>query len=270
MPDTPLTAPAPTLLALDFDGVLCDGMIEYFQTAWRGYCRIWSPEEKTPPAGLAEAFYRTRPVVETGWEMPLVVRSLLQGIAEADILANWGTLAKQQIEREGLNPADLSAAVDGSRDEWIAADLDTWLAQHRFYPGVVARLAQTLHSGINVYIISTKESRFIRQLLAQQGVDFPGDRLIGKEIRQPKAQTLRDLIQQHTHDGTPPVVWFVEDRLKTLQTIQPQPDLAGVTLFLADWGYNTAAERDTAQQDPQIHLISLAQFAGAFPGWLTA
>jgi len=202
--------------------------------------------------------------------MPLVVRSLLQGISEADILANWGTLAKQQIEREGLNPADLSAAVDGSRDEWIAADLDTWLAQHRFYPGVVARLAQILQSDTAVYIISTKESRFIRQLLAQQGVDFPGDRLIGKEIRQPKAQTLRDLIQQHTHDGTPPVVWFVEDRLKTLQTIQPQPDLAGVTLFLADWGYNTAAERDTAQQDPQIHLISLAQFAGAFPGWLTA
>ncbi|HIK41341.1 HAD family hydrolase [Thermoleptolyngbya sp. M55_K2018_002] len=260
----------PTLLALDFDGVLCDGMIEYFQTAWRGYCRIWSPEDKTPPAGLAESFYRTRPVVETGWEMPLIVRSLLQGISEAEILADWGTLAKQQIEREGLNPADLSAAVDGSRDEWIAADLDTWLAQHRFYPGVVERVAQALQSGLDVYIISTKESRFIRQLLAQRGVDFPGDRLIGKEIRQPKAQTLRDLIQQHTQDGTPPAVWFVEDRLKTLQTIQPQPDLATVRLFLADWGYNTAAERDTAQQDPQIHLISLAQFAGAFPGWLPA
>jgi phosphoglycolate phosphatase-like HAD superfamily hydrolase len=270
MSDETPTGAAPMLLALDFDGVLCDGMIEYFQTAWRGYCRIWSPEDKTPPAGLAESFYRTRPVVETGWEMPLVVRSLLQGISEAEILADWGTLAKQQIEREGLNPADLSAAVDSSRDEWIAADLDTWLAQHRFYPGVVEWLAQTLQSGVDVYIISTKESRFIRQLLAQQGVDFPGDRLIGKEIRQPKAQTLRDLIQQHTQDGTPPAVWFVEDRLKTLQTIQPQPDLANVRLFLADWGYNTATERDTAQQDPQIHLISLAQFAGAFPGWLLA
>ncbi|GAB4136624.1 MAG: HAD family hydrolase [Cyanobacteria bacterium J069] len=257
----------PTLLALDFDGVLCDGMIEYFQTAWRGYCRIWSPPEQTPPVGLAESFYRTRPVVETGWEMPLVVRSLLLGVSEAEILADWGRLAKQQIAQEQLNPADLSAAVDGSRDEWIAADLDNWLAQHRFYPGVIERLAQALDSAIDTYIVSTKESRFISQLLAQQGVEFPGDRLIGKEIRQPKSQTLRDLIQKHTQDTVPPRVWFVEDRLKTLQTVQTQPDLADVKLFLADWGYNTAAERDAAQQDPQIQIISLAQFTGAFAGW---
>ncbi|MCY7286501.1 MAG: HAD family hydrolase, partial [Cyanobacteria bacterium CAN_BIN43] len=37
---------APTLLALDFDGVLCNGLMEYFQTAWRVYCQIWSH----PPA----------------------------------------------------------------------------------------------------------------------------------------------------------------------------------------------------------------------------
>jgi 3-deoxy-D-manno-octulosonate 8-phosphate phosphatase KdsC-like HAD superfamily phosphatase len=28
---------APQTLALDFDGVLCDGLLEYFETAWRAY-----------------------------------------------------------------------------------------------------------------------------------------------------------------------------------------------------------------------------------------
>ena len=55
----------PTILALDFDGVICDGLIEYFQTAWRTYCQIWKPVETVPDADLALSFYRVRPAIET-------------------------------------------------------------------------------------------------------------------------------------------------------------------------------------------------------------
>ncbi|MHC5726941.1 MAG: HAD family hydrolase, partial [Nostoc sp.] len=37
-----MTASSPTILALDFDGVICDGLIEYFEVSWRTYCQIWS------------------------------------------------------------------------------------------------------------------------------------------------------------------------------------------------------------------------------------
>ncbi len=265
----------PTILALDFDGVLCDGMIEYFQTAWRAYCRIWPVADHSLPDHLAPAFYRARPVVETGWEMPLVLRSLLLGTPEADILQNWGAIAKQLVISEHLNPTDLSAAVDSTRDEWIAAKPEDWLAQHRFYPGVIERLFQLLSSSANAalytVIISTKEARFIRQLLHQHGVEIPASQVIGKEIRQPKAQTLRHLTQQFSQPASiSPTIWFVEDRFKTLQAIQAQPDLSNVQLFLADWGYNTAPERAAADRDAQIHLISLEQFSQNFETWLTS
>ena len=45
-----------TLFALDFDGVLCNGLIEYFQTAWRAYCQVWSPSVITPPRGSRSQF----------------------------------------------------------------------------------------------------------------------------------------------------------------------------------------------------------------------
>ena len=32
---------AARILALDFDGVICDGMAEYWQTAWRTYTQVW-------------------------------------------------------------------------------------------------------------------------------------------------------------------------------------------------------------------------------------
>jgi hypothetical protein len=53
-----------------------------------------------------------------------------------------------------------------------------------------------------------------------------------------------------------------------LQSIQKQPDLMDVKLFLADWGYNTFPERQTAASDPAIYLISLQQFSQDFPAWV--
>ncbi|WP_088894226.1 HAD family hydrolase [Leptolyngbya ohadii] len=248
---------SPTLLALDFDGVICDGLLEYFQTAWRSYCRIWSPVDKTPPEELAERFYRLRPVVETGWEMPCVLRSILQGTSEADILKNWSAICLDLVQTEELVPGEVEQLVDCVRDEWITADLTGWLSLHRFYPGVVPLLQRIATSGIELYIVTTKEDRFVQQLLAQSGVDLPASRIFGKSVRQPKAQTLRQLQKQSAES----VIWFVEDRLKTLQTIASQVDLQDVQLFLADWGYNTAADRTAAGQDDRIHLLTLEQFA---------
>lgn len=253
----------PTLLALDFDGVICDGLIEYFQTAWQAYCRIWQPADTTPPEGLAPRFYRLRPVVETGWEMPVVLRSLLLGTTEAEILENWSAIVQAQIAQDNLTPAQLGTAVDGYRDEWIAADLEDWLKQHRFYSGVGDRLRQMLASEVEVVIITTKEGRFVRQLLQREHLDLPDAKIFGKEQRQPKTETLRQLLKLHPQAH----IWFVEDRLKTLQSIQTQADLASVKLFLADWGYNTEGDRALAVQSNQIQLLSLEEFASDFSAW---
>jgi phosphoglycolate phosphatase-like HAD superfamily hydrolase len=259
-----MSSETPTILALDFDGVICDGLEEYFQTAWQAYCQLWQVKNTTPPADVAESFYRLRPVVETGWEMPLVIHAILSGIPESRILVDWGTIAKSLLLSENLDSATFSAAVDGTRDRWIATDIHHWLAQHRFYPGIIQRLKATLQTSTQVAIISTKEGRFIQQLLAGAGVNLEDLQIYGKEVKRPKAQVLRELIQIF---GTESTFWFVEDRFKTLQTIQTQPDLADVRLFLADWGYNTATERASADADPDISLISLEQFSGDFLGW---
>lgn len=248
----------PTILALDFDGVVCDGLIEYFQTAWQAYCQIWSPADTTPPSGLAEQFYRLRPVIETGWEMPVLLRSLQLNTPEAEILENWQAIAQQRITEDNLKASEIADRVDRVRDEWIASDLESWLAQHRFYPGIISLLQRVLESSIHLVIITTKEGRFVRQLLQQQGIDLLTAQIYGKEVKRPKAETLRMLLQQFSNNPDQAVsIWFVEDRLKTLQTIQKQPDLSEIKLYLADWGYNTEAERAIAHSDSQICLLSL-------------
>lgn len=253
----------PTVLALDYDGVLCDGMKEYFQTAWQAYSQLWHLQDKTPPVGLAERFYRVRPLIATGWEMPLLIEALLAGYTEAEMAKDWEGLSQRLLQAAGLTSTVLAAEVDGIRDHWIATDPDSWLAEQFLYPGVAEQLAHWLTSTL-VVIISTKEGRFIQQLLQQHGIDLTNLRVFGKEVKQPKHQILRQLKAEQPEDA---VFWFVEDRLKTLQEVEQQPDLQAVQLFLADWGYNTQAERDSIGNDPRIHLISLAQFCQDFAAW---
>ncbi len=261
---------APTLLALDFDGVICDGLVEYFQTAWQAYCHLFDHPVKAAPEELAERFYPLRPVIETGWEMPLLIHALQRGVTDEAVLQGWPTLVQEIVATTGIAADRAMSAVDGVRDTWIQTDFEGWLRLHRFYPGVIDRIQQAIAAGIYPLIISTKEGRFIQALLAQGGLELPPTQIIGKEIGQPKTATLRHWLQ-HPPDavGTPLRIWFVEDRLKTLEKVMTQADLATVTLFLADWGYNTAAERSQAQHESRIHLLSLAQLVREFADWMT-
>ncbi|AFY42515.1 hypothetical protein Nos7107_1884 [Nostoc sp. PCC 7107] len=261
-----MTANSPTILALDFDGVICDGLIEYFEVAWRTYCKLWSPANDTPPDDLALRFYRLRPVIETGWEMPVLIKALLEGMSDEQILQEWTTITPQILLKNNLLAREIGAKLDHIRDEWIATDLQGWLNLHRFYPGVIEKIKLTVASDVQLFIVTTKEGRFVQQLLQQEGVNLPATAIFGKEVKRPKYEILRELIQ--TANQQPVSLWFVEDRIKTLQLVQQQADLEDVKLFLADWGYNTQPERKAAQDDQRIELLSLSQFAKAFADWL--
>ena len=259
-----MTMDIPTILALDFDGVLCDGLREYFQTTQRTYSQIWGQENQHQMDNLAAIFYRLRPVIETGWEMPILLRALVLGISEAKILQNWSTVRQQITHSEQLDSREIAHQLDSVRDRWIASDLESWLKLHRFYPGVIDRVGQILNSSTQLYIITTKEGRFVQQLLEQQGINLSQQSIIGKESQRPKYETLRQIIQGAS---TSVNLWFVEDRLKALQLVQQQPDLQEVKLYLAAWGYNTQQMRDNLNYETRIKLLSLEQFNQSFLVW---
>lgn len=260
----------PTMIAIDFDGVICDGMIEYFQTAWRTYCKVWSPVNSTPSEALAQQFYRTRPVIETGWEMPILVRALILGISESYILQNWIAIRQKLVQEENLKSEIIGPLLDNTRDQWIQTDFEGWLKLHRFYPGIIEQLNQWLNPTsqplIQPIIITTKEERFVRALLQQQNITMPDGTIYGKGCKRPKYETLRQLLSTPT---TPPIIWFIEDRLKALLAVEKQPDLTDIRLFLADWGYNTQTEKQFTENHPRIQLITLPQFTQEFSTWLS-
>ncbi len=260
-----MTAISPTILALDFDGVICNGLIEYFQVAWRTYCKVWSCSGQTQTEDLANKFYHLRPVIETGWEMPVLIKALLEGFTEEQILQDWSDISHKILRQDDFAALEIASMLDKQRDEWIASDLDGWLSMHKFYPGVVEKIQSIYNTKIALYIVTTKEGRFVKELLYKAGFDLPREAIFGKEEKRPKYEILRELKQE---SNSPAVsLWFIEDRIKTLQKIKEQLDLEDVELFLANWGYNTPTDREAAQKDMRIQLISLSQFVQNFDKW---
>ena len=241
------------LMALDFDGVICNGLREYFQTSWWVYSQLWDVPHRLPSDKLDETFYRLRPVVETGWEMPLVLHALESGLSEDDILRDWSNLATGLLQKSNMDAKSIGAMVDRTRDQWIVEDFADWLSYQTFYPGMI----EFLKSCDRFVIISTKEGRFIRALLQPCGIELQDDQLYGKERQQPKHEILRALKPDYSH------ITFIEDRYKTLQTVAKQPDLGDIDLLLADWGYNLESEREAARKSDRIQLVSLTEFAGS-------
>ena len=176
----------PHILALDFDGVICDGLIEYFITTKKTYSKIWKKDISEHSETLASSFYRLRPVIETGWEMPILLRAFVLNIDEDKILNQWSEVAQEIVKNEQLDTKEIANTLDNVRDEWISSDLDSWLKLHRFFPGIIERLGEILNSSTQLYIVTTKEGRFASKLLYQQGIELPRASIIGKESKRPK------------------------------------------------------------------------------------
>ncbi|MEA5511603.1 HAD family hydrolase [Crocosphaera sp. UHCC 0190] len=255
----------PKILALDFDGVICNGLWEYFQTTQRTYQQIWKNESQINLDLWADSFYQLRPVIETGWEMPILLRALVLAYNMTELEENWPQICSTIVGQENLDKKQVMAQLDGVRDHWIQTDLEGWLSLHHFYSGILERLEEILSSSTQLYIVTTKEGRFVKQLLKKQGLNFPENHIFGKEVKQPKFETLRQILKDHNEDSAN--LWFVEDLLKTLQGVQSQADLTEVSLFLADWGYNTEKSHKLTQPESNLYLLSLSQFNQDFSTW---
>lgn len=247
------------VFCFDFDGVICDSAPETALTAWNGCREIWPGETGAWSNALQERFCRLRPVLHTGFEAIPLMRLILDGEHSDDaILRDFpalrdGVIAREQVPRERL------LSVFGTvRDRMIAEDEGQWLRWNRFYPGVGEMLSRAI-ARHPAYIITTKQERFVRLLCEHQGIVLPSERVFGLERKLSKPAILRRLQEEPAYRGA--ALHFIEDRLETLKDVIADPALGGVRLYLADWGYNTAAHREEARGMARIAIVSREGFA---------
>lgn len=255
---------APDVWALDFDGVACDSVGESSLSAFKAAAKLWPEVFATPEADarkeeLVEKMRVVRPVVETGYENIVQIRCLLEGVEPEDMLQSWHAMLPEYMQRWGLDRAELVDLFGSTRDEWMAADLEGWLAPNRIYPGV-AEAMRVLMQAHEVYIVTTKQARFTEAILRQMaGIAFPMDRIFSQTVSgRPKSEVLADLAARHPQAGG---YHFVEDKFSTLDKVAAMQELDHWRLYLVDWGYNTAPERAVAEANQRIEVVDIARFS---------
>ncbi|KAL6871575.1 hypothetical protein ACP4OV_014404 [Aristida adscensionis] len=261
------------LYALDFDGVLCDSCGESSLSAVKAAKIRWpwvfEQVDAAMEEWIVEQMYTLRPVVETGYENLLLVRLLVEvqipsarkssvadGLSIQEILENW-LILKPKIMAEWQEDRDSLVYLFGRvRDDWIENDLSGWISANRFYPGTADALK---FSSSEVYIVTTKQSRFALALLKElAGIDFPTERIYGLGTG-PKVKVLQQLQEMPQHQGL--TLHFVEDRFATLKNVIKEQALDKWNLYLVTWGYNTQKERDEAEGTSRIQLVDLPDFS---------
>jgi phosphoglycolate phosphatase-like HAD superfamily hydrolase len=244
------------LLVFDFDGVLVDGMAEYWWSARRAALAL-RPERQLPeqaPAG----FSQLRPLIHKGWEMVLAALELSR--AELNLpayLADYNHHLQSALQRWQLEPQALQQALEQLRAEAIQADPDAWLALHHPYPGVIQRLEALEAEGSPWRVLTTKGGAFARQLLEAYGLQ--PEAVDGHE-----QGSKPEVLLQLSRDQARPI-WFVEDRRPTLESVRATPGLEGVRCFLVAWGY--LAPGDLEQLPAGISPLQPEQFAAPLASW---
>jgi hypothetical protein len=231
--------------------------------------KIWSGD-KVPGEALFPRFRALRPVIMTGWEMPILLRAIVQGRPESIILQHWEAVRDELVNAEILHGealvSTLAHTLDQVRHDWIAADRRDWLERNAPY-GSLDDVRRILAEPERAALVTTKEGEFARLILEHWGIHLTD--IQGKEAGTHKCENLRTLIADYTTaHGRRPRLWFVEDRLETLQHVTIHPDLADVDLFLAEWGYNTPGTRASVQDDKRIQLLTLEHFHSGLSAWL--
>ena len=241
--------------ALDFDGVICDSAVETALTGWKAACHIWPDMPKTVPQAMIDRFRQVRPIIETGYEAILAMRLLYLGETTEAIYSSYADKIQALLDQAQVSTDELKKLFGETRDVWIENDLADWVNMNPLFPGIAAKLRQ-LGQEHTWYIITTKQERFVKQILKANAIELADERIFGLDRNMSKPEVLKDLLLAHPNQ----TVYFAEDRLPTLLNVMKHEALADVKLIFALWGYNTAEDKARAAQQQTFSLQQLEDF----------
>jgi phosphoglycolate phosphatase-like HAD superfamily hydrolase len=240
------------LLALDFDGVICDSAPETFWTGLRTYlalqpgsrfCESAAQLEPEPEAIRTHPLYA--PFVDL---MPLGNRAEDFGVVFA-VLDSGAACPDQRAYdefRAGLAPDWLARFHEHfyrERHALLASDPEAWHALMSPYPEFVSLLRR--RAGDALFGIATaKDRESVRALLSRYGVIdlFREDLVLDKQAGVSKRAHLEHLAVRSGVAGGE--ITFVDDKVNHLTVAAA----LGVRCALATWGYNSAREAAFARE----------------------
>jgi phosphoglycolate phosphatase-like HAD superfamily hydrolase len=230
------------LLALDFDGVICDSAREAFVVAVRTFGETF-PELRLAPAAETDAdlfarFLESMPLGNRAEDYAVTLAALARGVALTDQAAYDAFHAG--IERARLR--GFHKQFYRVRKDWAERDPEGWLARMAPYPGLCDLLRRRA-GDVRLAIATAKDRHSVRPILEAYGVSdlFPDGFVLDKDAGEKKRTHVEQLAALAGCSASETT--FVDDKVNHLEDVAA----AGARCVLAAWGYNGAREHEIAR-----------------------
>ena len=253
------------LLVLDFDGVIVDGIKEYWSSSRQTCLNILSAKEKEMTSFSSEipkAFKALRPWVHYGWEMVILAAECSNKTSQLNLKglqkfsSNYQIECSLALEKWGWTPFQLQEALNQTRSEAISNNYNQWLSFHQPFSLVTQRLKTLEKDGIEFAVLTTKSIEFTKKLL--DCFDLHPNLIFGHESGS-KVDVLNQLLQERIIQG------FIEDRRTTLEKVLEDPKLTSIPCYLASWGYLKPQDQNNLPSG--IKLLNSETLQEPIPKW---
>ena len=232
------------LFLFDFDGVVVDGMNEYWHSCLLAFEKfLYSPEiliDQNLYKKVSNTFIEMRPWVKYGWEMLIIVHQIikredpLNNKNKRDFLNKYDHNCQKVLLDNSWVSEDLQRSLDEARKYQIEKDFDNWIKLHVPFYEVIDLIEKTKKENIKTGIITTKGRIFAGKILEKLNI-FP-ELIFGYESGT-KVEITSKLSTEYK------IIGFVEDRRNTLIDIKENPVTNNIDCYLADWGYLKKIDR---------------------------
>ena len=230
-------------LALDFDGVICDGFNECVLVTWYGpragtLADFGASGLSAIPPAFVRRFLHCRAFAK---HLGHFYVSLLDGIDDVRTQADFEALYAS------ANPLDVESFVVRVNEyrALVRNHLpDSWLSQQGLYPGVRDFLRQTR---LPLYVVTAKDAASVTQILEHAGVRLDAGRIFG-ELRDKRAALAQICSAEQI---TPAALGVVDDNVLNALAAQR----AGFRAYWALWGYRAPDHAAIADENHLPRLL---------------
>ena len=253
------------LLVLDFDGVIVDGINEYWSSSRQTCLNIISSKEKeilSPTYEIPSAFKAIRPWVHHGWEMVILAAECSDKTSQLNLKGienfsrNYSIECSLALEKWDWTPSQLQEALNQTRRDAISNNFHQWLNYHQPFSLVIDYLKLLEMEGIDFAVLTTKSVEFTKKLL--NSFNLQPNLVFGHESGS-KINVLNQLLHKRKIRG------FIEDRRSTLEKVLEDPKLKSIPCYLASWGYLKPQDRNNLP--PSIKLLNLETLKEPIADW---
>ena len=232
------------LFLFDFDGVIVDGINEYWQSALLT-CETFL---NSPKISIKKELYKTvsntfkeiRPWVKYGWEMVIIVHEILKkenplkNHNKNNFINEYNQNCQNVLHENYWLAKDIQKFLDESRNIQIKDNFEMWVKLHKPFYEVINFIEKLKKEKIKTGIITTKGQKFAEQILEELKI-YP-EFVFGYESGT-KIEIIKKLSSKYK------IIGFLEDRKKTLIDLKQNYDTKNIPCFLAEWGYLQNTDR---------------------------